>query len=358
MNIRKDDLSIFSYKKPLFFLFVLLFTSCNSIEYFYSVSKMELSVLFNAKKIDKIIKSSDYPVELKEKLLFVKDVKKYAVDNLGLKINKQYLYYSSVKLKQPMFVLTAVYSTNWKFKKWWFPIVGYVPYLGFPLKERAEEEAKKFSKMGYDVDIRPAIAFSTLGYLPDPILPQMLKRADPFIASLIFHELTHGTVYFKSNTMFNEHIAVLVENIGGMQFAEKRWGIDSDEYAKVKNRFLDLVVYSDFISKLYRELNVLYNSKVTDSVKLKKRKLLLKEKQAEFKKIKFNSQIFSKYSLLPPNNAKLWQFMIYYLKFKDMVDIYYKNENCSVNLFLKFFKEKPKKISPWEWLKKWEKYPG
>lgn len=60
--------------------------------------------------------------------------------------------------------------------------------------------------MNLDTYRRPVEAFSTTGWLPDPILSTMFSKADRFI-ELIFHELTHSTFYFESELDFNEAFA-------------------------------------------------------------------------------------------------------------------------------------------------------
>jgi predicted aminopeptidase len=50
-------------------------------------------------------------------------------------------------------------------------------------------------------------AYSTLGYLADPVLNTFLHRSDADLAELIFHELTHAKVFIPGDTDFNEAFA-------------------------------------------------------------------------------------------------------------------------------------------------------
>ena len=65
----------------------------------------------------------------------------------------------------------------------------------------------RLKKKGYDVFIGGVEAYSTLGYLADPVLNTFLHRSDAELAELIFHELTHAKVFIPGDTDFNEAFA-------------------------------------------------------------------------------------------------------------------------------------------------------
>ncbi len=347
-------------KRKLLILFalVILFSGCNSFEYLFKAARYELLILTKEEKIENILKSQKIPLQLKEKLQLVLKVREFGREKYGLTPGKSYLYYAPVKIESAAYVLTAVKSTSWEIKTWWFPIVGRVPYLGFPSLKDAEEYARNLSKKGYDTSVREATAFSTLGYLPDPVTPLMLEYSPPILAEIILHEMTHATLYFAGHTMFDEHIAVLVENLAGLEFAKEKWGENSSEFTILKNKWMDTLLFSRFLSKAKKKLDSVYSSPIPKMDKLKKRASLLARMQSEFKKIPWKSNLFERFKLIPPNNAKFLQEWIYYGKIKILYNDFISGRK-NLKGFLKFLGKKPSSIDPWNWAKEWAKnFPG
>src|SRR5690606_14624136 len=53
-------------------------------------------------------------------------------------------------------------------------------------------------------------AFSGLGWFEDPVYSSMLERSEVGLARLIFHELTHKTVWIPDQVALNENLAEFV----------------------------------------------------------------------------------------------------------------------------------------------------
>ncbi len=99
-------------------------------------------------------------------------------------------------------------------KEWCFPFAGCVGYKGYFSKAGAEQLAAELRAQHYDVFVGGVPAYSTLGWLDDPVLNTFVGYPNAEIARLMFHELAHQTVYVKGDSTFNESFAVTVEREG------------------------------------------------------------------------------------------------------------------------------------------------
>ena len=105
---------------------------------------------------------------------------------------------------------------------WCFPVAGCVSYRGYFKQEKADSFARKLREKGFDTDVSPAIAYSTLGWFNDPLLDTMFAYDDEQLAGIVFHELAHQQLYVKNDTAFNEAYARFVEQAGVQRWLEHR----------------------------------------------------------------------------------------------------------------------------------------
>lgn len=203
-------------------------------------AKGQISIILNVKDVQEVLADPVYPDSLKARIRLVEEIKQFGVDSLGLSPSKNYTTYYEQHGKPILWVITA--SDPYKINpyQWHFPILGTFPYKGFFDLNRAETERKILAKQGFDTDIGEVSGWSTLGYLKDPILSNMLKRREGSLANLILHELTHGTVFVKNDSKMNENLASFVGDLGAIRFLKQKYGSNSDqlkayEYAKKYN---------------------------------------------------------------------------------------------------------------------------
>jgi predicted aminopeptidase len=203
----------------IFFLLILLFLSaCSDISYLTSASINQIRILSARTDIKEALNSPNKLADIRPKDLtektFNKKLKliilalKFARTQ-GLKTGGAYSSYADIKEK-PIWVLLACKKNTFKLHYWNYPIVGKVPYKGYFDLDTAREVAKDFLADNYDVSIRTASAFSTLGWFDDPILPSMIKLNYLELTNTIFHELLHRNFWLPSAVAFNETLASVI----------------------------------------------------------------------------------------------------------------------------------------------------
>src|SRR5690606_40750315 len=114
-----------------------------------------------------------------------------------------------------VWVLTLAEPDGHVARTWQFPIAGEVPYLGVFDRGRAEAFADR-DHADADRYLRTAAAFSTLGWLPEPVLPGMLELPEVSIVNTVVHELVHATIYRPGESAWNESVASALGDAGAI----------------------------------------------------------------------------------------------------------------------------------------------
>ena len=109
-----------------------------------------------------------------------------------------------------LWIVTACEAFELNDYKWKFPFLGAVSYKGFFDSLQAVSECSSLKVKGYDVEISPVSAWSTLGFFSDPVFSSMLQKQKGELAELIFHELFHGTIYVSGQVDLNENLAEFI----------------------------------------------------------------------------------------------------------------------------------------------------
>jgi len=201
----------------------------------------EGKILARRQPIAAIIADSATDAVLRAKLQLVLDARQFALDSLGLHASTLVL------------VLSAAYRDSLAFRTWWFPVIGSVPYKGFFDFEQGKREAKAVDSAGFDAVLRPASAFSTLGWFNDPLLPTTLALDTLELANTVIHELVHTTYYAPGQAVFNESLANFVGSRGAERFFRARGQLHAAE--EVVRRWDDEMVFGEFWSGLYGALD-------------------------------------------------------------------------------------------------------
>jgi predicted aminopeptidase len=170
--------------------------------------------------IEEILADPGTPPDLHRQLRAVQRARDYA-QVLGLDVDEQYTSY--VDWPGDRVVTTVITTRPGEVTPagFWFPFLGRVPYKGFFEPARAEAEAEKLRGEGLDVCLVAVPAYSTLGWLNDPLIAPMLLRGEGRALETIFHELVHASVYVKDHVDFNETVASFIGQEASVRFYEQ-----------------------------------------------------------------------------------------------------------------------------------------
>lgn len=257
------------FKKLLFTIVfcLLLFLGYHYDSVIYGVQQGagQVEVLWNAKEITDLIKNPNFPDSTKEKFKYISKVKAFAEKNLGLSKTKNYATFYDQKGEPILWVVTASPEFRIQAYEWEFPIAGAFPYKGFWDLNKAEKEALKMKKLGFDVEVDEVNAWSTLGWFRDPVLSSMMLNGPGRLAELIIHESTHATLYVKDSVEFNESLASFIGKIGAEYFLKEHFGETSKEYIDYQNLIVRKQLYKNYLSAEIEKLNFKYNHRDSTS---------------------------------------------------------------------------------------------
>lgn len=201
-------------------------TGCATLAWYGQAARGQLEVLAKREDIAELINDPETPEDLRERLVTVLDMRRFAVDELGLPEGRSYTLYADLGREAPLWNVVATPAYSVQPMTWCYPLVGCLSYRGFFQRERAFDLAGELADEGLDSAVFAATAYSTLGWFADPVLDSMLELPDAALAELIFHELSHELVYVRGATAFNEAYATFVGRLGAERWLRSRGRID------------------------------------------------------------------------------------------------------------------------------------
>jgi predicted aminopeptidase len=252
-------------------LLIFLLINIKLVSYGIQQGLGQLEMVRNAVEIDSLLADKNYPDSLKRKLLIIKDVRRFAIDSLGLKNSPNYNAVYDLKGRATAYVVQAAEKYRIKKYVWKFPVVGSLPYKGYFDENDAKKEAESLKKQGYDTRIVNPGGWSTMGWFKDPILSDMLRKDEASLAELIIHELTHSTVFVKDNSELNENIADYAGENGAKLYLKSKYGENSSVITKYVNSIEDNLTLANYFLHSAKKLDSLYCTDVflslSDSLK-------------------------------------------------------------------------------------------
>ena len=284
-----------------------------------------------SRPIEKVLAQESISGDVGVMLSMVQEIRRYAVEEIGLEDNRNYTRYLEMDRDYLVDVVSACTADSFTPYEWRFPLFGSFPYKGFYEPEDARREASRLERRGLDVWVRQVDGFSTLGFFSDPIYSFMTEYSLFALADLIIHEQTHATVFVKNEIQFNEELATFVGREGALSFLRDRYGEDSEAYRQALASLSDWSRYRDRVIELYDELDTLYRSE-TDSrtISAEKQRIVedfnqrLRSEATEL----FQSNRFRSFEGIPVNNA----YILSFVRYSQDLDILYRLYKATVEV--------------------------
>ena len=222
----------------------------------------EALILKRRQPIMGIVSDSSTPELTRRKLRLVLSARGFAAESIELKAGESFTTFSQLDSDTLVLVLSGAYPDQLKAKTWWFPIVGSVPYKGYFDTEQAKQAAKQLSDDGFDVSLRPASAFSTLGWFNDPLVSTTLRADSIDLVNTVIHEITHNTFYAPGSATFNESFANFVGARGSAWFFRSRGSVKAADEADA--RWSDDKIMAGFWAALYASIDSAFKAHPDD----------------------------------------------------------------------------------------------
>jgi predicted aminopeptidase len=185
----------------------------------------------HARPIDDVVRDLDVDLRTRMLLAEIPAIKAFGASH-GLNTRRNYNHFVDLPRNAAVWFVGASDPLAFKPRKWCFPLVGCFAGLGWFDEDDALRHRAELEREGLDAIARPASAYSTGGWLPDPVLSSMLSNGDdafPELANVILHESVHATVLVLDQPFFNESFAQYVADAMTDHWVVDKFGAGSPE---------------------------------------------------------------------------------------------------------------------------------
>jgi predicted aminopeptidase len=254
------------------------------VGYYWQTVSGHLSIMQRAEPVGDLLAQSDLDPRTRQRLELARRIRQFAVTELALPDNGSYTRFADLKQPFVTWGVVAAPELSLRLTQWCFPVAGCVTYRGYYSLEAAEAYAARLSKQGLDVQINGVPAYSTLGWLDDPLLSTFINYPDAEVARLVFHELAHQVVYVPGDSMFNESFASAVEQLG-----VERWlGLHGTPEQRLswRQQRLRRDLFLELLGRHRDQLAAVYSARVSDDEKREGKRRVFEALKEEYQQMR------------------------------------------------------------------------
>ncbi|MDE2511234.1 MAG: aminopeptidase, partial [Elusimicrobia bacterium] len=263
-------------------LALVLLSACSPV-YVARSAAGHAGLLWRRRPIAKTVADPSTPPELKAKLESALEIREFAFKRMALRRSHAYETWTPVKGPALTWLVSASDRVRFKPHLFRFPLIGAFPYKGHFRRDLAESEAASLEKKGYDSTVSGAAAYKTPLPVADPLPSNLLAEDDGDLAETLIHELTHGTVYYKNRTDFDEALATWAGARGAEAFLTEKYGAASPQMKEWRDGASMEARREKMYADLRDKLTALYDGPGSDAEKLEKRRGVFDWARAEAK---------------------------------------------------------------------------
>jgi predicted aminopeptidase len=292
---------------------------CLMPRYLAQAAHGQLDLLARARPIDDVIADPDVPVPIRELLAEIPSIKQFAA-RAGLTITRNYNTYVDLGRHYAVYFVGAAPPLSFESATWCFPIAGCFTGLGWFDEDDAIEHRDQLIADGWDAMARPASAYSTGGWFPDPLLSTMLPDGDPRtpdeatgfadLANVFLHESVHATIFVPDQPYFNEGIAEYLGDVLTDQLLVERFGDGSAELVAYRDDLAWRQARIEREMAAYDQLKAVYESSRSDDDKLRDKAKIIDALVADL-------QLRRR-----PNNASLVELRVYLASYEGFAEVH------------------------------------
>ncbi len=193
---------------------------CSTAGYYWQAARGQFDLMARRVPIRELLADPATPEPLRHQLRLATELREFASARLALPDNQSYRSYADLQRPYVIWNVFAAPRFDTAPDQWCFPVAGCVNYRGYFSEAAARAQAARLAAEGTDVYVGGVPAYSTLGWLNDPVLSSFVRWPELELARLIFHELGHQVAYAAGDTAFNESFATAVEEEGVQRWME------------------------------------------------------------------------------------------------------------------------------------------
>lgn len=284
-----------------------LVAGCGQPLYVARLGWEEARLLWRRQPIPELLARPDLDPALRERLELVLAARAFAQERLGFRVGESYGTFAEVDERGVVHVLQAARRDRLESHTWWYPVAGRVPYRGFFDAGEAKAAGARLAADGLDVDVRPAIAFSTLGWFADPLLSSTANGSPEEVVETVLHELFHATVYVPGEPAFNESAATFAGHRGAIAFFCDGPGADAARCARTREAWRAMQARGVVLGRFADKLRRLYARDLPEDERERVRGRLAARAGRALEARRAGRAT----ELIPPNNARLLGALLY-----------------------------------------------